>query len=173
MPACAQSLCDGVNILGFSANLVIPTTSKFAVVRIDHDFSSKRHFITGYRYYNLKTAYDDQVDIGGFFPGDTLGTPASLSGDPQQDWYLVAGVDHQHHLQHHQRHPLQLPAQLVAWERTGDPPQMPGLGGALEIVSGQTPGQLRISAPTTSNNQQTRTRFWDGHDQMLRDDLPC
>jgi hypothetical protein len=44
-----------------------------------------------------------------------------------------------------------------------------GLGGSIEIFSGQS--QTQDLAPFNSNNQQIRTRFWDGHDQMLRDDL--
>ncbi len=56
--ACGQSLCDSVNVLGFSGNLSLPTTSKFAVIRLDHDFSAKWHSMASYRYFNLKAAYD-------------------------------------------------------------------------------------------------------------------
>ena len=100
---CSQSLCDtpngatAGNVMGFSANMNTPISSKFAVGRIDHDFSSKQHFMASYRYYNIKVAGTDQVDIGGFFPGDKLGTPASASSDPVQDWYLGRGFDQQHH----------------------------------------------------------------------------
>ena len=49
--------------------------------------------MTSYRYFKFGTnATADQVDIGGFFSGDTLGVPASQSGDPQQAWYWVAGL---------------------------------------------------------------------------------
>src|SRR5208282_3690971 len=89
---CQQSLCDAANVLGYSANLSIPQSSKFAAVRIDHDFTAKWHLNTVYHYYNLKQTGDQQVDIGGFFTGDTLGTPASQSGDPQQAWSFVAGL---------------------------------------------------------------------------------
>ena len=44
-----------------------------------------------------------------------------------------------------------------------------GLGGALEIFSGQN--HTQDLAPYNVNTQQTRTRFWDGHDQMFRDDV--
>ena len=166
---CSQSLCDGANILGYSANLSIPITSKFAVGRIDHDFSSKQHFMASYRYYNIKVAGDEQVDIGGFFPGDTKGTPASASGDPVQDWYFVAGLTtnvtnnitndfHYSYLRN-----------WWAWARNGAPPQIPGLGGALEIMAGQS--QTQDLTPFNSNNQQIRSRFWDGHDNTFRDDL--
>jgi len=90
---CTQTLCDHPeagttsNIQGFSANLAQPTTSKFAVGRLDHDFSSKWHFMSSYRWFELKSAADSQVDIGGFFSGDTLGTPASQSSLPQQAFF--------------------------------------------------------------------------------------
>ena len=48
--------------------------------------------MSSYRYYNLTSASTQQVDIGGFFPGDTLGVPQSLSNNPQQPWFLVAGL---------------------------------------------------------------------------------
>ena len=166
---CSQSLCDSANILGFSANLNTPISSKFAVGRIDHDFGSKEHFMASYRYYNIKVAGSEQVDIGGFFPGDKLGTPASISGDPVQDWYFVAGLTsnitsnttndiHFSHLRN-----------WWAWSRTGGPPQIPGMGGAVEIMAGQSATQ--DLAPYNTNNQQIRARFWDGSDNMYRDDL--
>jgi hypothetical protein len=36
--ACSLSRCDGVNVLGFSANVAVPLKSDFGVVRMDHDF---------------------------------------------------------------------------------------------------------------------------------------
>ncbi len=99
---CGLSRCDGLNVLGFLANVGIPQNDNFGVARLDHDFGSKWHFMSSYRYYNLTRATTDQVDIGGFFPGDTLGTPASLSNRPQQPWYLVAGHNGSADQQHHQ-----------------------------------------------------------------------
>ena len=167
--SCALGLCDGANILPFAANLSLPTTSRFAVARVDHDFSAKEHFMTSYRYYHLNYATDDQVDIGGFFPGDTLGVPTSLSSKPTRPWYLVASLTsnitsnttndiHYSYLRN-----------WWAYARKGDIPQLPGLGGALEIESGQSPTETLT--PYAVDNQNTRTRFWDGKDNMIRDDL--
>jgi hypothetical protein len=139
------------------------------VARIDHDFGSKNHFMASYRYYNIKVAGTEQVDIGGFFPGDKLGTPASASSDPVQDWYLVAGLT------------TNISSTLTndihyswlrnwwSWSRNGAPPQVAGLGGALELDAGQSATQ--DLGPFNVNNQQIRRRFWDGHDQMFRDDI--
>ena len=90
--ACAQTLCDGTNVLGFSGNINIPQTSKFVAARLDHDFSAKWHFNATYHFYKLTTSTTDQVDIGGFFPGDTKGVPASLSSDPAHPHMWAAGL---------------------------------------------------------------------------------
>jgi hypothetical protein len=166
---CSQSLCDGSNILGFSSTLDLPTKSNFAVFRLDHDFSTKEHLMGSYRYYNMKLASDSEVDIGGFFTGDTKGTPASAASDPIQDWYLVLGLTS--NITNNTTNDVHYSwlRNWWAWNRNGAPPQVAGLGGALEIMSGQNATQ--DLGPFNVNNQQIRRRFWDGHDQMIRDDL--
>jgi len=169
----AGSQCDGVNVVGFTGTLSLPLKSKFMVGRLDHDFGSKQHFMASYRYFNQQSASDDQVDIGGAFPGDKLGQPASLSGNPVEPWYLVVGWTsnitnnttndiHYSYLRN-----------WWAWNRAGDTIQgctlCAGLGGALELESGQS--KLQNLGPYNVNTQQTRTRFWDGRDQMFRDDV--
>jgi len=166
---CAQSLCDGQNVLGFSGNLSIPQSSKYLAVRLDHDFSSKWHLNTVYHYYNLKLTGDNMVDIGGFFPGDKLGTPASLAGDPQQSWSWVAGLTTNVSTNITNDVHYSWLRNWWQWTRSPATPQVAGLGGAIEIMSGQS--QTQDLGPFNSDNQHIRTRFWDGHDQMLRDDL--
>jgi hypothetical protein len=167
---CGQSRCDGLNVLGFTANMSIPQTSNFAVTRLDHDFGDKWHFMSSYRYYNLASASIQQVDIGGFFPGDTLGVPKALSNNPQQPWYLVAGLTG--NLTNNFTNDIRYSylRNWWAWSRAGAPPQFAGLGGALEPF-GETnnPNQGTVM-PYNVNTQQTRTRFWDGQDNMIRDD---
>ncbi|MGC1646062.1 MAG: carboxypeptidase-like regulatory domain-containing protein, partial [Candidatus Sulfotelmatobacter sp.] len=167
---CSQSRCDGLNVLGFTANMATPQSSNFGVARLDHDFGDKWHFMSSYRYYNLTSASNQQVDIGGFFPGDTLGVPRSLSDNPQQPWYLVAGVTA--NLSNNWTNNIRYSylRNWWAWGRAGDPVQFPGLGGALEPF-GETnlPNQGPLQ-PYNVNTQQTRTRFWDGQDNMIRDD---
>jgi hypothetical protein len=96
---CGLSRCDGDNVQGFKANLSVPQNSDFGVIRLDHDFGQKWHFMASYRYYNERVDGSgtsplgaEQVDIGGFFNGDKLGVPVSLSKDPQLPWYFVAGL---------------------------------------------------------------------------------
>ena len=171
--SCTLSLCDGGNILGFSANLAQPTTSKFAVGRLDHDFSSKWHLMSSYRWYALKAAADSQVDIGGFFPGDKLGTPASQSSLPQQAFLWTAGLTTNISTNTTNDLHYSFLRNFWQWKRIGDTPQTATLGGALEIDSGQSAGfgQVNDLGPYNVDTQNTRNRFWDGHDQMLRDDI--
>ena len=165
---CGLARCDGLNILGFTANMSTPQSSNFGVARLDHDFGDKWHFMSSYRYYNLVSASTQQVDIGGFFPGDTLGTPKSLSNNPQQPWFLVAGLTGQ--LTNNITNDIHYSflRNWWQWGRTGGPVQFPGLGGALEPL-GESP--TNVLSPYNVNTQQTRTRFWDGQDNMIRDDV--
>jgi hypothetical protein len=169
---CVNPLCDGTNVLGFNANLTEPQSNNFMVARLDHDFSKNWHFMSSYRYFKFGTnATADQVDIGGSFAGDTLGVPASQSSDPQQAWFWVGGLTT--NISPNVTNDLHYSwlRNWWQWGRAGDVPQVPGLGGALEIFSGESNGHTDDLSPYNVNTQQTRTRFWDGHDQMLRDDV--
>ncbi len=161
-----SSRCDGVNEQAFRANYSLPYTSNFGVARLDHDFGSKWHFNSSYRYYTLKKSTSNQTDIGGFFPGDTLGNPVALSSRPQQPWYFVAGLTtnvtsnttndlHFSYLRNY-----------WSWSNPGGVPQFTQLGGALEPFGEST----TVLAPYNVNTQNVRTRFWDGQDKFLRDD---
>ncbi len=170
---CGLSRCDlnaagQGNIGGFLANVGIPQNDNFGVARLDHDFGDKWHFMSSYRYYNLTRATIDQVDIGGFFPGDTLGTPASLSSRPQQPWFLVAGLTTQVSNNITNNFTFNYLRNYWAWSTVGDPAQFPGLSGALEPL-GESRDQALL--PYNVNTQQTRTRNWNGHNYMFRDDV--
>jgi hypothetical protein len=167
---CINSLCDSVNVLGFTSNVKLPQKTNFMVARLDHDFSQKWHFMTSYRYFKFGlNATSDQVDIGGFFSGDKVGNPVSQSSDPQQAWYWVAGLTTNISPNVTNDFHYSFLRNWWQWGRAGDVPQLPGLGGALEIFSGES--HTQNLGPYNVNTQQTRTRFWDGHDQMFRDDV--
>ena len=55
-----------------------------------------------------------------------------------------------------------------AWGGRGDVVQVQGLAGALEPLGESRDQDL---SPFNVNTQQTRTRFWDGKDHMVRDIL--
>ncbi|MDQ1405271.1 MAG: hypothetical protein QOG55_900 [Acidobacteriaceae bacterium] len=169
-PFTGDGKCDGVNTLDFRGQLAIPQNDNFGVVRIDHDFGARWHFMSSYRYYHLKRATDDQVDIGGFFKGDTLGTPTALTNRPQVPWYLVLGVTT--NISTNVTNDFRYSYLRNAWEwgSFGDPAQFSSLSAALEPF-GETTGGRETLAPYNVNTQQTRTRFWDGKDHFFRDDV--
>jgi Carboxypeptidase regulatory-like domain len=170
--ATCLAYCDGVNVLGFSGNVSLPTTSKFVATRMDHDFSSKWHFMSTYHYFKINAAETNQVDIGGFFPGDRLGTPASRASLPEQAWMWVAALTTNISSNFTNDFHYSFLRNWWAYNRTGDTPPLPGLGGALEVMGEQlNGGQEQNLMPYNVDTQNTRTRFWDGHDQMFRDDL--
>jgi hypothetical protein len=171
--SCLLSRCDvnaaGIgNIGGFKANLGIPQNDNFGVFRIDHDFGQKFRFNGTYHYYRLERATHDQVDIGGFFTGDKLGTPTSLANRPQLPWYYTAGLTTVISSNVTNDFHYSFLRNWWAWSTKEDVPQFSQLGGAIEPL-GESRDQVLI--PYNVNTQQTRTRFWDGLDHLFRDDV--
>jgi Carboxypeptidase regulatory-like domain len=170
-PSCGSlsgSRCDGVNEIGFKANMNLPTTSNDMAVRVDHDFNSKLHWFASYRYYKEELATTSQVDIGGFFAGDKLGTPASVSHRPQQPWYLVTGLTASITPSLTNDFHYSFLRNYWSWSDENAPAQAAGLGGALEPL-GEV--QTTVLAPFNVNTQSVRTRFWDGHDNFISDNM--
>ena len=160
---------DGVNQQGYLANIKLPQSSDFFVVRLDHDFSDKWRFMSSYRYYRFTQLATTQVDIGGVLQGDQFGVPASTAPRPQKPWFWVAGLTttitpsltNDFHVSYLRN--------FWQWSTVGGPPQLPGLGGALEM-GGET-AAVNALIPYNVDAQNTRQRFWDGQDWLFRDDL--
>ena len=155
-PGCSLSRCDGVNVQGFKGNLGIPQNDDIGVLRLDHDFGDKWRFMASYRYYRLTRATNSQVDIGGFFPGDKLGVPASLSNRPQVPWYYVAGLTTSVNPNVTNDFHYSFLRNWWAWSTKEDVPQFSQLGGALEPFGESATSVL---SPYNVNTQSTRTRF--------------
>jgi hypothetical protein len=162
------SRCDHLNVLEFKANLPVIWNDNFGVVRLDHDFGPKWHFNSTYRYYKMERATTNQVDIGGFFKGDKLGAPAAISARPQVPWYFTAGVTT--NISPNLTNDFHYSFLRNYWARgsNAQPPQVTGLGGALEPFGESA---TNVLAPYNLDTQDVRTRFWDGKDHMVRDDL--
>jgi hypothetical protein len=158
---------DRLNTCGYISNLSYPLGNDFGVVRLDHDFGTKWRFFGSYRYFRQNNPTTNQVDIGGFLPGDTLGQAASASAFPLGPRYLVTGISgtltpnltNEGHISYTRNQ----------WQylRAGAEPQLPGLNGALEI-GGETTNAL---IPVNVDTQDARNRLWDGHDYDYRDTL--
>jgi hypothetical protein len=155
------SRCDGVNVLAFQANYPVKWRDDFAVVRLDHDFGAKWRFYTTYRYYRQQRATGNQIDITG-------GKPVSTAARPSEPWYYTASLST--NITNNLTNDLHYSFLRNWWARSSlaDPPQVSGLGGALE-PGGET--ATNVLAPLNLDTQDVRTRFWDGKDHMIRDDV--
>jgi hypothetical protein len=158
---------DGLNYCGYTSNIATPQSSNFGVARIDHDFAHGWHFNGTYHYYKLTNTVSDQWDVGGFFPGDTKGQYAAIRSKPQNSWIYTAGLtkDIRPNLTNDFHFSF-----TRNWWAYADPSGVPNVAGypaALEI-GGETSNPF---GPYNTNNQNVRTRFWNGHDSMYRDDL--
>lgn len=159
---------DGLNYCGYTSPIAIPQSSNFGVTRIDHDFTKGWHFNGTYHYYKLTNTVNNQWDIGGFFPGDTKGQYAAIRQKPQNSWlYTVGltkdirpGLTNDFHFSYTRN-----------WWAYGSPSGVPNVAGypaALE-VGGENSNNVFI--PYNTNNQSVRTRYWNGHDYLYRDDV--
>src|ERR1019366_10635860 len=108
-----------------------------------------------------------QVDIGGALPGDTLGTPTARAVRPQVPSYWVAALTTNITPTTNNDFRFSYVRNFWQWGTSAAPPQLPGLGGALEI-GGESASAL---IPYNVNTQSVRQRFWDGQDKSIRDDL--
>ena len=72
------------------------------------------------------------MDIGGFFPGDKFGVPARYATRPQVPWYLTAGLTT--NITNNLTNDFHYSYLRNYWARSSNaqPPQLAGLGGALE-----------------------------------------
>src|SRR5262249_10946466 len=124
---------DHVNVQGFIGNVLTPVKSDFGVARLDHDFGLKWHFMSSYRVYRFVRTPTVQTDIGGFFSGDKLGTPAATASRPQKPWYLVAGVTTNITSNLTNDFHFSYLRNFWAWQTNLAPPQLAGIPGAIEI----------------------------------------
>jgi len=165
---------DQFNTQGYLAQIRLPLTSNNYVWRLDHDFSSKHRFFGSFRAFKLLNIPNVQVDVGGLLSGGSVGQYQSTATRPQLGELMVLGLTS--NLNSRLTNDLRV-SYLWNWWQWGtanDPPQLPGLGGALEIAPAGTTStfeQTTALIPYNVNNQSTRQRVWDGQDKMLRDDL--
>jgi hypothetical protein len=170
--ALSTSYCDGVNTIGYKANILTPQSSDFLASRLDHDFGDKWHFMASYRYYRLINLTSNQVDIGGGAPGDVVGTPKALAPRPQQPMYIVFGLTT--NISQSLTNDLHFSylKNFWQWKGLGAPPAdqgFPNAGGVIEPLGESS--ATYVLAPFNVNAQSIRTRIWDGKDSFLSDNL--
>lgn len=182
-PSCSliasASRCDGVNEIGYIANMKVPFTSNFGVARIDHNFGQNWQFNATYHYYRLDRTTPSQVDIGGFFPGDVKGVPKALSSRPQEPWYYTASLTTTISSNTTNTFHYSMQRNWWQWGDAGAPSQVPCTtagavacsAGTLEPFGEWAGTNNESLTPFNVNAQNIRTRFWDGKDNMFRDDI--
>jgi hypothetical protein len=158
---------DLYNTLNFISTIRAPQNSNNYVARIDHDFTDKWRWYTTYRDYKLVNITTNQVDIGGVLPGDAFGQPQATAPRPQQPSYWATGLTTQITPTLTNNLVFSYTRNFWQWASGNAPPQLPGLGGAVEI-GGESSAAL---IPYNINTQNIRQRFWDGQDKLLRDDV--
>jgi hypothetical protein len=166
--AIAGTECDGYNEVAFVANMTVPLSSNDMTFRVDHAFSPKWNWFASYRYFRQNSIGSEQVDIGGFFAGDKLGVPAALANRPQDPWYFVTGMTTNITTNLTNDFHYSFLRNYWQWGDNNAPPQVSGLGGAMEPF-GET--ATDVLAPFNVNTQSIRTRFWDGHDNFFSDNF--
>jgi hypothetical protein len=155
------------NTGGYISSIRAPLTQNAYVSRIDHDFNEKHRFFATYRYSTVTSLTTNQVDIGGLL-GGTLGTPVATAPRVQKPGFLVAGVTSSITPTITNDFRYNYSRNYWQWFLTGgDAPQLPGLAGAVEIAGESTNALI----PYNVNTQNTRTRYWDSHDHLLKDDI--
>ncbi len=83
---------DQFNTQGFRSQIQMPVKSNFLVARVDRDLHPKHRLMLSYRYFHLYQSTTSEVDIGGFFEGNTLGVPKTLTDRPQTPSFYIAGL---------------------------------------------------------------------------------
>jgi Carboxypeptidase regulatory-like domain len=165
---------DNYNTQGYLSTIRLPLTSNSYVGRLDHDFNSKERFFTSLRVFKLLNIPNVQVDVGGALPGDTFGQYASTAQRPQLGELWVIGLTSTFGSNKTNDVRASYLWNWWQWATANDPPQLAGLGGALEIAPAGTASTAESDSaliPYNVRNQSTRQRVWDGQDKMLRDDF--
>jgi hypothetical protein len=159
---------DAGNTAGFRGTLALPQTSNFGVIRLDHDFGAKWHFYSTYHYYHLNRVTSNQVDVSGILSGKpgTFGY-VSTSNRPQVPWFYTAALGT--NITNNLTNQFNYSGTRNWWAylTDGGVPNLAGFPAAFE-PGGEVSNDF---APFNTNNQSTRTRYWNGKDQMYGDNL--
>jgi hypothetical protein len=159
---------DTLNTQGYKTTVALPRNDNFGVTRIDHDFGQKWRFTGTYHYYQVTPNTTDQVDVGGVLAGDAFGQGVSHSVRPSVATLVTAGLTTNVTSNLTNDFHYSYTRNWWQWLTAAAPPQLAGLGGALEIGGESRTGSL---VPMNVNTQNSRQRFWDGQDNYVRDDV--
>ncbi len=152
---------DRFNTQGHISNIALPVSSNFLVGRIDRDLHPNHRLMLSYRYFHLKQYTTSQVDIGGFFPGNTKGVPKALTDRPQTPSFYVAGLTSVLTPRLINDFRFNYTRNSWEWGSAAAPPQLAGLGAAVDLPL----------LPYEVNRGNSLSRYWNGQDKVVNDSL--
>lgn len=123
-----------------------------------------------YRYYGFTQLTTNQVDIGGALPGDQFGVPTAQTPGPQKPDSITVGLTTTVTPNLTNDFRANYLRNWWQYSSAGAPPQLPGIGGALEIGGESATAAL---IPYNVNTASARQRFWDGKDQFTATTSAC
>jgi hypothetical protein len=169
-----STIGDSFNTVGYKNTIRLPQNDNNWVARLDHDFGQNWHLMSSYRYYKLSQASTGQVDVGGIL-GGAKGQYVSTRNLPSLPSIFVVGLSTTLGAHITNDFHYSYTRNWWQWGDAGAPPQpISGLGGALEVGGELSTGaglSYQALNPYNVDTQDVRTRFWDGEDHMLRDDV--
>ncbi|HVB39751.1 MAG TPA: carboxypeptidase regulatory-like domain-containing protein [Terriglobales bacterium] len=164
------SVGDGLNTIGDSQQVSIPTSDNSFVARIDHDFGSNWQWMASYRMdksIDPETSSYPQFDWGGVLPGDTLGVPTLTSVHPVQPRYFVTALTGQITPNLINQFHFNYVRNWWSWQTGGVPQLLPGVPAGISVGGGITGGL----DPMNINWPAARQRTWNGHDWNYSDNV--
>ena len=119
--------------------------------------------MSSYRYYAYNQATSNQTNLS------ANGTYTATAPRPTHPDYIIGGLTTTITSNLTNDFRVSYLRNWWQWSDAGGPPNLPGLGGAIE--PGGESAATNALLPTNVNSQSTRQRFWDGHDQWYSDNL--
>lgn len=151
---------------GFLAPITLPQSSNFIVGRVDHDFGEKNRLMVSTRVYDFDLLVSNQSDMSGLLGGATGSYTATAPRQIKPSFAVVGLTTTISPNMTNDLH-FSYTRNFWIWHDQAGVPQFSNLGGAVEI-GGES---LNALIPYNVDTQDTRQRFWDGHDYYLTDQL--
>lgn len=158
---------DTLNTQGYRAGLTLPNKTDYGLIRLDHDFGDKWRFSGTYGYYNVIAPSDNQIDVGGLLPGDTLGVPHAASSNPANPRYFVLGLNGTITPRLINEFHISYLLNNWGWVRQGVTNALSNVPAGIEFAD----SKFGCMCPLNMDTQDARNRVWDGHDWSYTDTL--
>ncbi len=156
---------DGLNTIGFRAPADASLNMDFALLRLDHHFSSNWRFDGTYRYSSHSVRDTTQIDIAGFVRGNPRGQAVSVASVPVEPRLVTARLTGQIRPTLINEFIFGYQRNWYALKRVRAFPQVPGTTGALMIALDILDQGVDV------DTQRARSRYWRDHLFQFTDNL--